>query len=89
MDIYTISTQQNLDLVSRHCPRALSTYTICICHADDDGRAFFSKKTITEELSESYVKFKNNIRKLALEFLLEWHENEAGISITLVLPEDE
>lgn len=34
-------------------------------------------------MNESWTIFKNNVRALASENLLEWHEIDDGISITL------
>lgn len=87
MDLYALTTQKILDQISRHCPRALSTYTVCLARADDAGTLFLSKREITNDLSESYTKFKNNLRLLALENLLGWGEIDQGISIELALPE--
>lgn len=83
MDFYAITTQEVLDRVSRHCPEALSTYLHCVNRADEDGRIFFSKNMVDIDMSEDWRPFKNNIKKLARENLLEWHPFDGGIAVTL------
>lgn len=88
MDFSSLNTTHILDTISRHCPRALSTYIHCLCRADTDGKLFLSKQEINKTLSDSYTKFRNNIKQLAVENLLEWHEINNGLVVTLILPED-
>ena len=90
MDIGTITSQEILDRISRHCPEALSAYLQCINRADQEGVIFFSKHLVEVEMSEEWRSFRNNIKKLARENLLEWHPFDNGISVTLAdLHEDE
>lgn len=90
MDLYALVSQQSIENISRHCPRALTTYLLLVNRANTEGQVFLEKKTITDDLSESYRGFKNNVRKLALEGLLEWGEINGGISIILAeLPDSE
>jgi len=84
MDIYAVTTQEILERISRHCPEALSTYLQCINRADDEGKFFFSKNLVSIDMSETWAKFRNNIKKLSLENLLEWHPFNEGIHVTLV-----
>lgn len=88
MDLYAITTQEVLDRISRHCPEALSTYLQCLNRADQQGTAFFSRSVVEVEMSEGWTRFKNSIKKLALENLLEWHPFNNGISVTLASIED-
>lgn len=83
MDIHAITTQEVLDKISRHCPDALSTYLQCINLSNERGSAFFSRKMVDVDMSEDWRSFKNRIKKLAREGLLEWHPIDGGISITL------
>ncbi len=83
MDIYTLTSQAILDSISRHCPEALSTYLNCINRADKNGSVFFSKQLVQVDMSDSWIIFRNNIKKLARENLLEWHPLNNGIHITL------
>jgi len=83
MDIYTITTQDVLDRISRHCPDSMSTYLQCVNRANPDGTITFSKDMVEIDMSVGWTKFKNQIRKLALENLLEWHPFDGGISVTL------
>lgn len=83
MDLYAITSQEVLERISRHCPSALHFYIQCINRSDKNGHAFFSKKIVEQDMSDSYTKVKNNIKKLALENLLEWHPFDGGISVTL------
>lgn len=83
MDIYAITTQEVLDRISRHCPEALSAYLSCINRANAEGTVFFSKSMVDVDMSDEWHKFRNNIKKLARENLLEWHPFDGGISVTL------
>lgn len=83
MDFYSITTQELLDRISRHCPEALSTYLSCLNRASVNGNVFFSRKMIDIDMSEDWYKFRNNVKKLARENLLEWHPIDDGISITM------
>ncbi len=90
MDLYAITSQEVLERISRHCPNSLSTYLQCINRADAEGKIFFTRQLVEIDMSESWVKFKNHIKKLALENLLEWHPFNKNISVTLAaLNEDE
>ena len=83
MDLYAITSQEILERISRHCPDALCAYLQCINRANDQGTVFFSKALVEVDMSEKWCKFRNRIKKLALENLLEWHPFNDGISITL------
>jgi hypothetical protein len=83
MDIHSVNTQAVLDQISRHCPDALSAYLDCMNRADDNLTAFFSRDLVTVDMSEDWHPFKNKIKKLAREGLLEWHPFNEGISVTL------
>lgn len=90
MNIHTITTQEVLDRISRHCPEALSAYLHCINRADGQGSVFFSRNQLEIDMSESFRIFRNNIKKLARENLLEWHPLDGGLAITLAdIHEDE
>jgi len=83
MDIFTLTTQEILDRISRHCPEALSTYLQCLNRADREGNSHFSKDLVDIDLSDDWISFRKNIKKLARENLLEWHPFNDGISIRL------
>jgi len=83
MDFYSITTQEILDRISRHCPDALSAYLQCINRANDEGSIFFSRELVEVNMSEDWHPFKNKIKKLARENLLEWHPFDSGISVKL------
>ncbi len=87
MDIHAITTQEILERISRHCPEALSIYLQCINRANSDGGIFFSREMVEVNMSEEWRPFKNNIKKLARENLLEWHPFNDGISVTLADPD--
>jgi len=89
MDLYAITSQQVLDRVSRHCPEALSLYLQCINRADKDGKVYFSRVDIECEMSETWTKFKNRMKMLAKEDLLEWHFRGIGIQVTLAALDDD
>lgn len=83
MDLYSAPSQEILERVSRHCPEALSTYIQCVNRAGSDLSIYFDKEVVEIGMSEGWTKFKNNIKKLARENLLEWHPFDTGISVTL------
>ncbi|MFI0477763.1 MAG: hypothetical protein ACH349_01370 [Candidatus Rhabdochlamydia sp.] len=83
MDLYAITTQQVLERISRHCPDALCAYLQCMNRADQKGSVYFSKSIVEVDMSEGWLKFRNQIKKLALENLLEWHPFNNGIAVTL------
>jgi hypothetical protein len=83
MDLYAVTSQEVLDKISRHCPESLSAYLQCINRADKEGNVFFSRDLVEITMSEEFRPFRNNIKKLARENLLEWHPFNDGISVTL------
>ncbi len=83
MNIHSMDTQQVLDQISRHCPDALSAYLQCVNRANTEGTVFFSQDLVNVDMSEDWHPFKNKIKKLAREGLLEWHPFDGGISVTL------
>ena len=83
MDLYNITSQQILERISRHCPESLFVYLHCINRADEKGNIFFSKSMVENDMSEGWAKFRNQVKKLAIENLLEWHLIDGGIFITL------
>lgn len=89
MDLYNITSQEILDRISRHCPESLSAYLQCINRVGDDGNIYFSRAMVETEMSERWSPFKNHIKKLALENLLEWHPFLDGISVTMAAIDDE
>lgn len=89
MDLYAITSQEILDRISRHCPYALSAYLQCINRADSNGQVFFSRENVEIDMSEGWAKFRNHIKKLALENLLEWHPFNNGIAVTLAALDDD
>lgn len=89
MDLYAITSQEILDRISRHCPNALSAYLHCINRADANGQVFFSRDYVEIDMSEGWTKFRNHIKKLAIENLLEWHPFNNGIAVTLAALDDD
>lgn len=83
MDLYAITSQEVLERISRHCPQSLYAYLQCINRADNRGTVYFTKSVVEVDMSEGWTKFRNQIKRLALENLLEWHPFDNGISITL------
>jgi len=83
MDLYAITSKEVLERISRYCPESLSIYLQCVNRANTDGSIFFSKSIVEINMSEGWTKFRNQIKKLALENLLEWHPFNGGISVIL------
>ena len=83
MNLYAVTSQEILERISRHCPQALSAYLQCLNRSNSDGSVFFSRDLVEVEMSSGWAKFRNDIKKLALENLLEWHPFNGGISVTL------
>lgn len=86
MDLYTITTHQTLDRIARNCPRALCAFIHLMTRADNEGNVSLQKQQITDDLSESFAKFRNDLRALAREELLEWHQMGNHLHVTLALP---
>ncbi len=84
MNIYTVTSQEVLERISRHCPEALSTYLQCINRSDKEGTVLFSRDKVDVEMSENWRSFRNNIKKLARENLLSWHPFDKGIAVNLM-----
>jgi len=84
MDLYSITTQEVLERISRHCPEALSSYLQCLNRADENGMIFFSKELVEIDMSENWSPFRNNIKKLARENLISWQPFNNGISVTIM-----
>lgn len=72
-----------LEQIGRHCPRAMSIYALCLARADENLSLIFTKEEIRNDLSESYCKFRNDLKALAREGLLEWHEMNGKLHIIL------
>lgn len=89
MDLYAITSQEVLERISRHCPEALATYLQCLNRADDKGQIHFPRSLIEIDMSEDFRVFRNNIKKLARENLLEWHPLDNGISIIMALIDED
>ena len=88
MDLYATTFLEILERISRHCPSSLSTYLHCINRANSQGHIYFTKDFVEIDISESWTKFRNNLKKLALENLLEWHPFQEGLSVILAEIDD-
>jgi len=86
LDIYTILTYEILDKIARNCPRALCSYMHIVTRANSDGNVMFSQQQITDDFSESFTKFRNDLRSLTRQNLIEWHQMKNVIRIQLALP---
>jgi hypothetical protein len=85
---YIFTQQEILERLSRNCPRAISTYILCLNGQDDKGNVSFTRDDIEKRCSESYTIFKNNLKALARQNLLMWDEWEDVITISLAELED-
>lgn len=83
MDINITDNQYVLDSISRHCPEAMGAYLAIYNLADEHGAAFFSKDKVENDMSDDFRSFRNRVKKLAREGLLEWHPFNNGIAVTL------
>lgn len=72
-----------IDQIGRHCPRAMSVYVLCFGRMDENNSVSFTKDYIVNDLSESYCRFKNDLKSLAREGLLEWHEMGTNLHVIL------
>jgi len=79
----TIIPLEILDQIGRHCPRAMSVYALCLGRMDEDGKVIYNRAEISEDLSESYCKFRNDLKALAREGLIEWHEMGEFLHVTI------
>lgn len=80
---HVITTSKTLYSIAKNCPRSLSTFIHIKSRVDNRGKVTFQKKEIMNDLSESFAKFRNDIRALAREDLLEWHQMGDYLHITL------
>jgi uncharacterized protein YfaT (DUF1175 family) len=77
-------SQTALLLISENCSRALSTYLICHKHSDQDHFLQVTKDQINIDESLSWTKFKNDLKALSRQGLLEWiDQDDDTINITL------
>ena len=85
MDLFALTHQEVLDRIARHCPRAMATYLQCINLSKNNPRKpiTFTRYHIEREMYENFTMFKNNLKKLALENLLEWQLLDNTIFITM------
>jgi hypothetical protein len=83
VNLQNIHQQEILERISQHCPEAMAVYIQCFNRSDKDGNIFFSKQKVDVDMSENWRSFRNNIKKLARESLLEWHPLDDGIAVTL------
>jgi len=83
MDLFAVTSQAILERIARHCPQAMTTYLHCFNRVDDLGQVEFSREMIETEMSESYTAFRNHLKKLAREDLLEWRPAGDGFKVTL------
>lgn len=79
MDHKDIS-QTALFLISENCPRALYAYIICCQHCDEENLVYIDRKLI-DDRSLSWTRFCNDIKSLARQGLLEWTQDEDGLTI--------
>jgi len=86
--MFEITSQDILERISRHCPSAFPVYLQCLNRQNNFGQVTFSRSMIEEEMSESWTKFKNSLKKLALENILEWHLSDRGIEVTLAATDE-
>ena len=82
-DFNTIALQEVLERISLHCPEALWAYIQCINRCNKNGYVLFPKNMVEIDMSADWRPFRNNIKKLARENLLEWHPVDDGISVQL------
>lgn len=79
MDEINIPTEY-LHRIADHCPRALSVFLLCWQTGQVDI-------TLTDERIKNFclskTKIKNDLRSLAKEGLLEYHDNGEVLSVTL------
>lgn len=83
MIMYVYLSLEILDQIARHCPRALSTFVLCLGRANEVNHCVFSKEDIQLEMHESYTVFKNNLKSLSREGVLEWHNIDGKVHVTL------
>ncbi len=88
MTRFSITSQETLDTISRHCPDAMSAYLQCVNRSDSDGYVNFSRQMVEVDMSENMRSFRNKIKKLARENLLQWHPFGDGIAITMEVVND-
>ncbi len=75
--------ESTLFQIAENCPRSFAAYLMCYQNADHDLYANLTKQIVEKEKSMSWTKFRNDVKALARQGLLEWHENKGAIEVTL------
>lgn len=83
LDMKDPKSMMVLEMISRHCPQALTTFLQCLNRADNMGRVVFNRQTIEVAMSEDYDTFISNVKALARENLLCWSPLNGGVAIEL------
>lgn len=89
MSIYATTMQEVLESISRHCPESMSAYFQCHNRKNELGEIHFTRELVEVEMSEDFRQFRNRIKTLARENLLEWHPTDDGIHVTLAHVDDD
>jgi hypothetical protein len=77
------TTQEILERISRHCPQAMYVYLHCFNRADHEGKIVFTKEMVDVDLSENWYWFRDHIKALARENILEWHPENDQITVIM------
>lgn len=78
-----------LDKIARHCPRALSTYLLCVKMRNSEGLCVLTQDNIKCDFGESATIFRNNLNHLKREGLLEWYPINKRYHIKLLETDEE
>lgn len=77
------------DSIARHCPAAMTTFLHILSRLDADGNVHFTKTMVDVEMSEDWNRFRSHVKKLAQENILSWCPLDEGISINMVVADDD
>lgn len=84
MNGFALTDESTVSRIADICPRAMSTYFICLANADSEGNCHFTRDDILNTKIRSWTKFKNDIRSLSQLFLLNFHDQGHEIGVNMI-----
>jgi hypothetical protein len=83
MDQYSLTDEETISRISDFCPRAMSSYFICL-NKSSSGHCTFTRNEIRDEKIRSWTKFKNDIRKLSQLYIVNFLDSGDRIDVEVI-----
>lgn len=80
--------EQVISMLAETAPRSIPVLFIIQSCVDDFGNCRFTKKIVNTKFSRSWTKFRNDLRDLALNYLIDFEENEDFVDVHLNMEMD-